>query len=300
MARMEAAQPTPTDDALLRAARGGDRDALDALITRYEPRVYRFGLGMCRDTDDAQDVLQDTFLSMVRSLATFRAESSLSTWLYAIAHHACLKKRRRRASSPPSVDSLDALAPAVRDGLASPAATPEELLAGDELHGTLQAAIGALDSAQREVLLLRDVEGLTAPETAKVLGVSVAAIKSRLHRARLAVRETLAPILSPLRAPDVDGHCRTLLTNFSRHLEGDLSAATCADMEAHLATCPGCQAACASLEEALALCRTLVHAPPTATQDAVRQAIRTCLDTELDKSTRTRSPRRASRHPRDR
>lgn len=286
---MESAQTPGSDDELLRAARNGDRAALETLVSRYEPRVYRFGLSMCRDAADADDVLQDTFVSMVRALRTFRADSSLSTWLYTIARHACLKKRRRRAAAPRSVESLDALGPHVREGLASTSANPEQLAATNEIGSSLRAAIGALDAAQREVLVLRDVEGLTAADTAQVLGLTVAAVKSRLHRARIAVREALAPMLSPLPRPTGDGHWRDVLARFSEHLDGELSSTACAQMEAHLETCPACQWECATLKRALALCRDANDAVPPETQAAVRDAIRVCLGAQ-PRPSRARRP----------
>jgi RNA polymerase sigma-70 factor (ECF subfamily) len=267
---------------LLDAARSGDRDALDALVTRYEPHVYRFGLAMCHNEDDAREVLQDSLLAMVRSLKTFRADSSLSTWLYAIAHHACLKRRRRRASAPRQVVSLEALGGAERNRLASSAPGPDATALSRERHAALAAAIRGLDPAQRVVLLLRDVEGLSAPAAAEALGLSLAAIKSRLHRGRLAVRAALAPLLGtpPPASPRTD-HCPDVVAALSRHLEGDLSAQDCAAMEAHIEGCPSCRAACASLRQVLAMCRAS-PAPdvPASTRDRLREAIGVCLATE--------------------
>lgn len=276
-----------SDEALMRAARAGDREALETLVTRYEPRVYRFGLSLCRDREAARDVLQDTFLSMVRALPGFRGDSSLSTWLFAIAHHACTRKRRRGRSSPRSLESLEALSPADRNVLVAGTASPEAAAAAEELHRSLQAAIGALDASQREVLLLRDVEGLTAADTAKTLGLSVPAVKSRLHRARLALRQALAPGIAAGATRAAGGtapaqsecaRCREVALAFSQHVEGELSAAHCAEMEAHVAQCPMCRSACESLREVLTLCQTPAPAVPDSTKEALRHAIRACLE----------------------
>src|SRR5512136_29735 len=97
-----------SDQKLLMAARGGDRDALETLLLRYQPRVYRFGMKMCGDPDDAEDVLQETLLAMARSLRDFRGASSLSTWLYTIARSFCVKKRRRIRFAPAAPQSLEA------------------------------------------------------------------------------------------------------------------------------------------------------------------------------------------------
>lgn len=270
------------EQALLDAARSGDPDAIEALVQRYESHVYRFGMTMCRNEDDARDVLQDTLLAMARSLKTFRADSSLTTWLYTIARHACTKRRRRRASAPRQVVSLESLDGADRDRLASAAPNPEVAAVSHEQRAALEAAIRSLDPAQRVVLLLRDVDGLSAPEAAEVLGLSIAAVKSRLHRARLAVRSALAPMLANLpTAPTRAGQCPDVLSALSRHLEGDLSAQDCATMEAHVTECQACHTVCDSLRQALAICRSSpLPEVPVATRDRVRRAIRACLATD--------------------
>ena len=299
---MDVTQVRPSDDELLGAVRRGDADALEALVTRYQPRVYRFGLAMCRDPADAHDVTQDTFVSMVRGIQGFRADSTISTWLYAITRHACLRKRRRRKSAPHGEVSLEALPASEHETLRAHAPSPEEALAAQEHRTLLRAAIRSLAPSQREVLMLRDVEGLTASDTAKVLGLSVAAVKSRLHRARLELRAALGPVVGT-GSPNRGEPCRNVLTDLSTHLEGDLAPGTCARLEAHVAACPPCREACESLREALALCRgTSLPVVPPSTQRAVRQAIRSCL-TEHGTSPRSRSrahPERASRHEGDR
>jgi len=267
----------PLDADLLARARGGDSAALETLVTRYQPVVYRFGLRMCGDADAAGDVLQDTLLSLARSVTTFRGESSLSTWLYTVARRACLKKRRRRALEPARQESLQALTDGDLETLAAAGPDPEQALSGRETRAALDAALATLKSADREVLVLRDVEGLTAPEVAGVLGVGVAAVKSRLHRARLAMRERLEPAIGSTPAA-ADGQCPDVLPLLSRHLEGDLAASACAEMTAHVERCPRCRAACDSLKRALALCRDApAPAPPEAVGAAVRDAIRIFL-----------------------
>ena len=131
----------------------------------------------------------------------------------------------------------------------------------------------------REVLFLRDVEGLTAPEVAEVLGVTVQAVKSRLHRARLSVREQVAPLLGVEPAPPAPGTCPDVLTMFSRHLEDEISVDLCAEMERHLTACGRCRGTCDSLKRTLALCRTSGAAVevPAAVQASVKKALRTFL-----------------------
>ena len=106
--------------------------------------------------------------------------------------------------------------------------------------------------------MLRDVEGLSAPEVAKVLGISVDAVKSRLHRARVVVRQALVPVLgSPVIETPPGSMCPDVLTLFSKHLEGEIDPSVCATMEAHLAHCSHCRNACESLKRTLAMCRQL-------------------------------------------
>jgi RNA polymerase sigma-70 factor (ECF subfamily) len=270
---------TADDRALLSAARAGDRDALEALLARYQPMLFRFGMKMCGDVEDARDVLQETSLAMARSLGDFRADSTLSTWLYAIARSFCTRKRRRSRYAPARVESLDAPDSAHLADLPASGQTPEQAAAGEEVRAALDAAIRSLEPAQREVLVLRDIEGLSAAEVGEVLGLKVAAVKSRLHRARLAVRQQLAPILAPAKAERVaDRRCPDVLTAFSRHLEGELGPDACSKMEAHLAGCEACRGTCESLKRALALCRSTPSIEvPAAVQQSVRQALRAHL-----------------------
>jgi RNA polymerase sigma-70 factor (ECF subfamily) len=130
------------------------------------------------------------------------------------------------------------------------------------------------------VLLLRDVEGLSAAEVAGVTGLSVPAVKTRLHRARARLREAWAPLMAPRgeAAPRPARACPDIVRLFSRHLEGDISARTCARMEAHLAGCPRCQASCDSLKQVLRMCRTAPEPEvPVELQDKVRRGVHTLV-----------------------
>jgi RNA polymerase sigma-70 factor (ECF subfamily) len=233
-----------SDDELLTAARQGDAAALEALLVRYQPHLYRFGLRMCGNAEDAGDIAQESLISMARSLRDFRGDSSVSSWLYTIARRFCIKKRRRSKFAPEREESLDAAGTDAARRLADPAPSPEQTAANRELEIALARAIHALDPPQREVLVLRDVEGLSAPEVGKVLGISVDAVKSRLHRARVAVRQQLAPVLdSPSAQTPRGAACPDVLTLFSQHLEGEIDPSVCAAMEAHLAECGQCRGA---------------------------------------------------------
>jgi RNA polymerase sigma-70 factor, ECF subfamily len=264
---------------LLERARAGQPGALEELLERHQAQVYRFGMGMCRDPEDAKDVLQDTLLSVARNVKDFRGGSSISTWLYSIARSFCVKKRRRSKFAPTEAAPLEGDAERVAD----PGAPADEALASKEVEQALHAAISSLEPMYREVLLLRDVEGLTAPEVAQVTGATVQAVKSRLHRARLAVRERIAPLLgTPTSEPAAPGVCPDVLSLFSSHLEGQVSAEVCAEMERHLEACPRCRRACDSLKRTLALCRAAVpDAPvPPAVQYSVKMALKDFLSSD--------------------
>jgi len=269
----------PADEDLVAAARAGDSGALERLLERHQAQVYRFGMRMCGNPEDAKDVLQETLLAMARGVTDFRGASSVSTWLYSIARSYCIKKRRRSKFAPEE-RSLDSDVTAEARVLADPARSPEEAVLGKELLHALGDAIASIDPTYREVLELRDVEGLSAAEVAEVLGLSVQAVKSRLHRARLSVRARLAPLLGGEQAPapgNATG-CPDVLTLFSQHLEDEVRPDVCAEMERHLDDCDRCRGACETLKTTLALCKT---APPSevplAVQDSVRTAVRQML-----------------------
>lgn len=266
------------DAGLIEAAQRGDADALEALIIRYQPRVFRFGLKMCRNADDAGDIVQETLLALARKIGGFRGDASVATWLFAIARNACIRRRRRSKFAPAREESLERLDAGQRDDLADPSAGPERAAFGHELEARLTAAIDALEPGQREVLVLRDVEGLSAPEVAEVLGIQVDAVKSRLHRARVAVRARLAPALGVALTPAAPD-CPDVLALFSRHLEGDIDADVCRGMETHLARCTNCLAVCDSLRRSVALCHASPAGPvPDAVAAAVRASVRAALE----------------------
>ncbi|HEY1303830.1 MAG TPA: sigma-70 family RNA polymerase sigma factor [Vicinamibacterales bacterium] len=263
-----------TDAELLAAARRGDAAALEALLVRYQPRLYRFGLRMCGNVEDAGDVAQESLIAMARSLRDFRGDSSMSSWLYTIARRFCVRKRRRGKFAPTHEESLDAPDSEAVDRLIDPAPNPEHAAVGREIEAALARAISALDRGYREVLVLRDVEGLSALEVARVLGISVDAVKSRLHRARVAVRSHLAPIWGAPAEPARGPQCPDVLTLFSQHLEGEIDQTVCAKMEAHLAQCDQCRGACDTLKRTLTVCS---QQPAPQMPDSIGASVRTAL-----------------------
>ena len=213
---------TITEAGLLAAARKGDRSALTALLERHQQRVFGFGVKMCGDAEDAKDVAQDTLLTMARTMKDFRGDASLSTWLYTVARSFCIKKRRRNKGAPAYHEPLDH---AAHESASEPSMTPEQALLGREARETVATALDALEPEAREVVILRDVEGLTAAEVAEVTGASVAAVKSRLHRARTALREHLLAVVGGEPAEAARPSCPDVLTMLSKKLEDEWPAA---------------------------------------------------------------------------
>lgn len=243
---------------MVAAARSGDRRAIDELLARYEEPIYRFGLRMCGDEESAREVLQETMLAAFRNLPGFRGEAALSTWLYQIARSFCIKERRGvRPASPLDADP------------SSPAAGPDMQLHAREVGHALVEAIRSLPPEQREALVLRDVEGLSAQEAAEVVGVEVGALKSRLHRARMALRTRLAGVVASVADP-----CADLAHELSAYAASEIDQATCVKIEQHLATCPRCAGACDSLKRTVSMCRSIPgDTVPAPVRAAVRGAI---------------------------
>jgi RNA polymerase sigma-70 factor (ECF subfamily) len=265
--------------ALLQAARTGDRAALDRLLDLHQSRVFRFSLRMCRVREDAEDVLQETLLAVARTVREFRGEASVSTWLYTIARSFCIKKRRRSKFAPDPPLSIESDEGREAARLVDGGRRPDELAQDRELRSALDEAITALPTGYREVLLLRDVEGLPAAEVAEILGITEKAVKSRLHRARTSVRDALSPLTRPRGELAPAGPaCPDVAALFSRSLEGEIGPEECREMERHVAACPRCGAACDALKATLGMCRTLPapEVPPqlqAAIRDGIRQVI---------------------------
>jgi len=178
------------DAVLVQLAQGEDTRAFDELVRRYQGRVYRLACKILRHEHDAAEALQDTFLSAYRGLKSFRAESTFSTWLYRIAANASLMKYRRRRDDHFSLDGWqgsgeEAEPMQLHDWSAQP---PEQLLTA-ETREVMEEGLQRLNEGLRTVFVLRDVEGLSNAETGAILKLSVPAVKSRLHRAHLFLRD---------------------------------------------------------------------------------------------------------------
>lgn len=259
-----------SDADLVAAARDGDRAAVDELLARYEPNIYRFGLRMCGDEDAAREVLQETLLAAFRYLPGFRGDATLSTWLYQIARSFCIKERRGQRP----IRSLDESG---ASDVVDPGPQPDARTHAREIGEALSRAIGALPAEQREALVLRDVEGLSAEQAAEVMGIEVGALKSRLHRARMALRTELAGTLGA--SADTEP-CPELAHELTAYVGAEIDQATCVQIEKHLATCARCAGACEALKRTVSLCRRLPgDAVPARVRTAVRDAIMAAIAT---------------------
>jgi RNA polymerase sigma-70 factor (ECF subfamily) len=170
---------------LIARSQAGDREAFSELIRRYEDRIFRLAQKVCaRAPEEADGVHQETFVTALEKIQQFENRSTLGTWLYRIAANLCFM--RLRAKSRTMALPLDS-----DDLLEDPAPDPASAAARAELQNAVVRALEALPSDYRLVVTLRDIEGLSAEETSKILKLSIPAVKSRLHRGRLYLREKL-------------------------------------------------------------------------------------------------------------
>ena len=185
------------EEQMIASILGGDSEQYHDLIRPYEHSVYRMALSFMKNEAEAEDVAQEAFLNAFRNLAAFRGQAKFSTWLISITLNEARGRLRRQ--SLVRMESLDETPE--QGGHISPALlrdwreVPSEALERQEIRSMLQEAIGGLAPIYREVVLLRDVEELSVEETATALAISVASVKTRLHRARIMLQKALAPQL---------------------------------------------------------------------------------------------------------
>lgn len=184
------------DKWLVASLRRGDSDAVEALVDGYGGSIHRVASRFLGDARDAQEITQDVLLTVVHTIGTFSGAAAFSSWIYRIAANAAYERLRSRRSR--TEVSLKPLLPVFDDegrhaqAVADWSSRLDDPAVAAEARSALERAIGRLPDEYRIVVLLRDVEGLTNEETADALGFTVAAVKSRLHRARLALRQELA------------------------------------------------------------------------------------------------------------
>ncbi len=196
---MQTESPQVNDEIeLARGLLSGKPEAFERFVEVYQTKVFHYSLLMCGHREDAEEVAQETLMNVFTHFDQLREPERVRGWVFRIAKNACFMKRRKSVFAPARELSLEELMPAqdhdgdgVRLQIADWSPLPDSEVLRGELRAQLDAAIGALPEIYRSVLLLRDVEELSTEEAAEVLGVTQDVIKTRLHRARLAVRKSL-------------------------------------------------------------------------------------------------------------
>ncbi len=194
---MSEAPDAGEDRKLTRAAQKGDPAAFRRLVEKYQRRVYQLAVGMLKDPDEAMDITQDTFVRVHRYLPSFKGDSSFFTWTYRIAMNLCLDAQRRKGRSERvDLDQGDeAEIEAAMDPPSAALAGPQRAALNAELKGKIEEALQSLSENHRSILLLRELEGLSYEELAKVLGIRKGTVMSRLFHARLKMQNKLREYL---------------------------------------------------------------------------------------------------------
>lgn len=183
--------------------------AVSQLLREHGDRIYRMGLRVCGNTADAEDLVQETFINAYRGWGGFRGDAKPSTWLYTIASRACQRMQRRRSGEPGVIESFEDLLPDAERGIpiVSDAEDPLETIAREELGTKVRQAVAGLPTHFRIPFVLREMGELPIAEIAEILDLKEATVKTRLHRARLAVRKRIVEDLPTRETPHPD-HAR--------------------------------------------------------------------------------------------
>lgn len=177
---------------LVAAAKSGDEAAFEELVNRYERKIFRLTMNITRNHEDAEDAMQDAFMKAYSHLGSFQEDSRFYTWLVRIAANEALMRLRKRRPNQFSIDEpIESEDDVIPQEIEDWGPSPEQRYAQEEMRGILNGVIEQLQPDFRVVFVLRDVEGLSTEETAKVVGISEAAVKSRLLRGRLKLRQKL-------------------------------------------------------------------------------------------------------------
>ncbi len=243
--------------------------SIDQALGLLQDTVFSFSMKVCGHPQDAEDTMQDVLLKSLPYLPKFNNAQALGVWLYKVARNRCLMNRRGLKFSPQANLSLDALMPdgrQLQNLLRSERPSPESEVLQSEAAERLHRAIMKIPPQYRFVLVLHDMEGLSAAEVAKVTGLREGTVRVRLHRARLFVRQQLAYTSRNGRTPTSrrhaesdppkPRHCRALFAALSDYMDGLVDEAVCEQMGKHLHDCEPCQAFLDSLEETVKRCRS--------------------------------------------
>ena len=195
--RANLAEPLASDEVLVDHVREGAGAAFEALVNRYQDRVYRLAMRMSHNASDAEEIVQETFLHAHCKIGSFQGKSRFWTWLYRIAVNEALMRRRAARRRPTqSLEVVGAGLAERREAMASerdPSTSAEDLLEQKRLTRLVRDALNELDASSRAALVLRDLEELSAEEAAEILQITPEVVRQRAHRARLKLREKLFP-----------------------------------------------------------------------------------------------------------
>ena len=211
--------PDAVDDRkLVQAAQKGDPAAFRKLVERYQRRVYQLAVGMLKDSDDAMDIAQETFVRVHKYLPSFKGDSSFFTWTYRIAMNLCLDAQRKkgRVERVDLAEGDEAEIEAAMDPPSAALAGPQRAALNTELKGKMEEALASLSENHRSILLLREMEGLSYEELAKVLGIRKGTVMSRLFHARLKMQNKLRAYLE-----EGDGRAGARAEAASRRIDDD-------------------------------------------------------------------------------
>jgi len=190
MSEKEQTASTISDEILIEKAKKGDNSAFEELVKRYEKKIYNLAFRLTGKSEDASDILQETFLKAYHSLNDFRGEANFSTWLYRIAMNIALMRKRKEKGKifEPMERPLFTPERELYTEIPDWSTNPEAEVHNKEIRNVLSKALSSLPDDYRAVLVLRDIQGLSNEEVSEILKLSVPAVKSRLHRARLFLR----------------------------------------------------------------------------------------------------------------
>ncbi len=264
----------------------GDDEALEQALALLQNTVFSFSMRVCGQRQDAEDTMQEVLLKSVPHLPKFDSPKALVVWLYKVAKNRCLMSRRRSKFAPNRELSLEELMPDRRELeklSAENGINPERLAIRSEEAGMLREAIQKLPAQYRIVLVLRDMEGLTDEDVAEITGLRAGTVRVRLHRARLFVRKELMKAWKPRAGHSIGSvvrhgaspeeprpiRCKAMFAELSNYLDEQLDDSLCDELERHLEGCGPCKVFLASLEAAIAQCRSSTAESPSR-KNAVR------------------------------
>lgn len=240
---------SPPERQLIDRAKAGDREALGLLFQEHQARAYRFGKRLCDTDADAEDAAQEALETALTQLDSFRGDASFSSWLFSIVRSRCSRRRRALARTTELTEEP-----------AADVASADDALTESQLHRLVERSMAVLAEEHREVLLLRDVEGMSGEDTARLLGVGLAAMKSRLHRARAALKAEVERSLQivPLRDTTIVARTTEDLATWAKHRASErLSSVRCAELERRLADTDDDSAEARALQRLLSTCAML-------------------------------------------